>query len=346
METFDVLIVGGGPTGLACAIECLRRDLSYVVLEKGCLVQSLVNYPVNMLFFTTVELLEIGDVPMTAGRDKPTRFETLKYYRRVAQHYGLRVRQYEVAQRMEGADGNFTVRSRTRTGQDRCYRARKLVLAAGNYGQPNLLGIPGEQLEKVSHYYREAHPYYDSDVAVIGGKNSAAEAALELYRHGARVTLIHRGPAVSEKVKYWVKPDLENRIKNGEIRALFNTSVREIQPEYILLQSGLQSGVQSGAQSGNGSDRLRNDFVLAMTGYHPDVALLAHVGVTLDPISGRPDCDPETYQTNVAGIYLAGVLVAGMQSAEIFIENGRFHGRQIAAHISQLLGSQLLKQRA
>ncbi len=326
MESFDVLIVGGGPTALACAIECLRRGLSYVVLEKGCLVQSLVNYPVNMVFFTTNELLEIGDIPLTAARDKPTRVETLKYYRRVAQHYGLRVRQYETAQQVEGADGNFTVSSRTRSGQDRCYRARKLVLATGNYGQPNLLGIPGEQLEKVSHYYREAHPYFDTDVAVIGGKNSAAEAALELYRHGARVTLIHRGAAISDKVKYWVKPDLENRIKNGEIRALFSTEVREIQPEWILLQSG------------NGTERLRNDFVLALTGYHPEVEFLNQLGVTLDPVSGRPACDPETYQSNVAGVYLAGVLVAGMQSAEIFIENGRFHGRQIATHISQLLG--------
>ena len=326
MELFDVLIVGGGPTGLACAIECLRRDLSYVVLEKGCLVQSLVNYPVNMMFFTTAELLEIGDIPMTVQRDKPTRVEALKYYRRVAQHYELRVQQYEAAQRAEGADGHFAVTSSTRTGQQRCYSARKLVFATGNYGQPKLLGVPGEQLEKVSHYYREAHPYYDSEVAVIGGKNSAAEAALELYRHGARVTLIHRGSAISGKVKYWVKPDIENRIGNGQIRALFNTVVREIGPECILVESK------------SGSEWLKNDFVLALTGYHPDLEFLARLGVTLDAGSGRPTCHPETMETNVPGVYLAGVLVEGMQGGEIFIENGRFHGRQIAAHISQLLG--------
>lgn len=325
METFDVAVVGAGPTGLACAIESQRAGLSCVVLEKGCLVQAIANYPVNMVFFTTTELLEIGDIPMTSQREKPTRVEALKYYRRVAQHYRLRVQQYETVLRVEGGDGDFAVFTRTRAAQDRCYRARKLVLATGNYGQPNLLRIPGEELGKVSHYYREAHPYYDAEVAVIGGKNSAAEAALDLYRNGARVTLIHRGPAISDRVKYWLKPDIENRIKHGEIRALFNTVVKEIRPECILVESG------------QGSEWLKNDFVLALTGYYPDLEFLASVGVKVDAASGRPVCHPETFETNVPGLYLAGVLVAGMHSNEIFIENGRFHGRQIAAHLAQKL---------
>ncbi len=325
MESSDVVIIGGGPTGLACAIECQRAGLCYLVLEKGCITQSLVNYPVNLVFFTTPELLEIGDIPMTAVREKPTRTEALKYYRRVAQHYRLQVRQYETVLGVEGADGDFTVFSRTRIGQQRCYQARKVVLATGYYDQPNRLGIPGEQLDKVSHYYREAHPYYDTDVAVIGGKNSAAVAALDLYRHGARVTLIHRGPAVSNSVKYWLKPDLENRIKKGEIRAFFNTRVKEIRPECILVESP------------EGSQWLKNDFVLAMVGYHPDLEFLSGVGVQMDPGSGRPACNAETYETNVAGVYLAGVLVAGMHTSEIFIENGRFHGRQIAADIARKL---------
>ncbi len=310
---------------MACAIECRRAGLSYVVLEKGCIAQSIVDYPVNLVFFTTPELLEIGDIPMTSVREKPTRTEALKYYRRVAQHYGLRVQQYERVLRVEGADGAFTVFSRTRSGQDRACGARKLVLATGYYDQPNRLGIPGEDLEKVAHYYREAHPFYDTDVAVIGGKNSAAVAALDLYRHGARVTLVHRGPSVSNSVKYWLKPDLENRIKDGEITALFNSAVKEIRQECILVETS------------EGSRWLKNDFVFALIGYHPDLDFLAALGVRMDPSTGRPDCHAQHYETNVPGVYLAGVLVAGMHTNEIFIENGRFHGRQIAADISSRL---------
>ncbi len=326
MESSDVVIVGGGPTGLACAIECQRNGLSYRVLEKGCLAQSLVNYPTNLVFFTTPELLEIGDIPMTAVREKPTRTEALKYYRRVAQHYHLRVQQYEKVLRVEGADGGFTVFADTRSGQNRSYRARKLVLATGYYDQPNRLGIPGEELDKVSHYYREAHPYYDTDVAVIGGKNSAAVAALDLYRHGTRVTLIHRGQAVSPSVKYWLKPDLENRIKNGEICALFHTKVQEIRQECIRVETAGET------------QWLKNDFVFALIGYHPDWNFLAGVGVEMDLASGRPVCQAESFETNVPGVYLAGVLVAGMHTSEIFIENGRFHGRQIAADIAAKIG--------
>lgn len=323
MENVDVLIVGAGPTGLACGIECRRAGFRFVVLEKGCVVQSIYDFPTHMTFFTTPELLEIGDVPMTSIREKPTRLEALKYYRRVAEQHQLPVRQFERAVRIDGADGNFGVYSLDHHGQQRCYRARKVILATGYYDRPNLLGIPGEELEKVTHYYREPHPYYDSDVAVIGGANSAAVAALEVYRNGGRVTLIHRGPGIDECVKYWIKPDLENRIKANEIRAIFNARVLEIQPQRILVESP------------EGQQWLPNDFVLAMTGYHPDVEFLAAAGIPLDRESGRPCSNPDTRETNVPGIYLAGVLVAGVHANEIFIENGRCHGRQIVKHIAQ-----------
>lgn len=325
MDLFDAVIVGGGPTGLACATEIQKAGLRYLVIEKGCILQSILNYPVNMVFFTTPDLLEIGDIPMTSLREKPTRTEALKYYRRVAEHYGLKVQQYTTVLGVEGNDGDFRVPARTRNGEDRCFRGRKIILATGYYDQPNLLGVPGEDLDKVSHYYREAHPYYDSDVAVIGGKNSAAITALELYRTGARVTLIHRGPALTDSIKYWIRPDLENRIKNGDIQALFNTELLEIRPQCIRVR---------GPQ---GTGWLKNDFVLAMIGYHPDLELLAGAGISLDAVSGRPTTNPETLESSVPGIYLAGVLVAGMHTNEIFIENGRFHGRQIAADIARKL---------
>ena len=227
MNSYDVITVGGGPTGLACAIEAKRQGLTSLVLEKGCVVNSLYHYPVNMVFFTTPELLEIGEIPLVTQREKATRLEALKYYRLVAQHYGLEIHQYEEVQEICGADGNFEVQTRTRQGVAGRYRTKKMILATGYYDMPNLLGIPGEDLPKVSHYYLEAHPYYNSDVAVIGGRNSAAETALDLYRHGARVTLIHRSPGLSDKIKYWIRPDIENRIRKGEIQAFFNTRVTE-----------------------------------------------------------------------------------------------------------------------
>jgi thioredoxin reductase (NADPH) len=321
----DVLIIGAGPTGLATAIECRRVALSVAILEKGCLVNSLAHYPTEMVFFTTPELLEIGDIPMTSLREKPTRIEALKYYRRVAQHYRLPVRLYEEVTRVEGVDGAFQAFSRTRGGDDRLTEARKVVVATGYYDRPNLLGVPGENLDKVAHYYTEAHPYFDRDVIVVGAKNSAAITALDLYRHGARVTLVHRGEALGKSIKYWIKPDIENRIKNGEIQALFRTVVKEIRQECVLL---------SGPE---GERWVRNDFVLAMTGYHPDFAFLDSLGIAIDHATGRPACDARTYETNVPGVYLAGVVVAGRHTSEIFIENGRFHGQQIAADLARKL---------
>jgi len=327
----DVIVVGAGPTGLACGIELKRRGLSAILIEKGCVVNSLYHYPANMTFFTTPELLEIGGLPMTSLGEKPTRTEALKYYRRVAAYYGLAIRQYERVLRIDGDDGAFVVHTEDRDEFRKAYAARKVILATGYYDRPNLLNVPGEDSPKVIHYYKEAHPYYDMDVAVVGGKNSAAIAALELLWAGARVTLIHRGPAVSDSVKYWIKPNLENRIRAGEIKAYFRSHVLEILPREIVVSTP------------EGEMRLKNDFIFAMTGYHPDLDFLAQHGITLDPETQRPRTNPETLESERKGIHLAGVLVAGMHTNEIFIENGRFHGAQIATAIARELGASPLE---
>lgn len=323
--SFDVLVVGAGPTGLACAIEVQRRGLKAVAVEKGCVVNSLYHYPTNMTFFTTPDLLEIGDIPMTSVREKPNRTEALKYYRRVADHYKLDVRQYERVNAINGSDGDFQITTTDRRGQPQSYRARKVIIATGYYDLPNRMDIPGEDLDKVFHYYQDSHPFYDTDVAVIGGRNSAAITALECYRAGARVTLIHREAEISEKVKYWIRPDIVNRIKNSEIQACFESSVVEITRETIRLQTP------------QGEKILANDFVLAMTGYQPDTEFLERAGIVFDKESRRPKTNPDTLESDRPGVYLAGVIVAGMHTNEIFIENGRFHGGQIATDIAARL---------
>jgi thioredoxin reductase (NADPH) len=324
-ESFDVVVVGAGPTGLACGIELRQRGLKTVLVEKGCVVNSIYHYPSNMTFFTTPELLEIGNIPMTSLNDKPNRIEALKYYRRVADHYQLEIRQYQRVDRIAGGDGAFQVFTTDRLGSRHVYGARKIVLATGYYDVPNMLDVPGEALDKVLHYYKEAHPYYNHDVAVIGAKNSAAIAALELWWTGARVTLIHRGPGISDSVKYWIKPNIENRIKNGEIRAYFNSRVLEIQRDLIRIATP------------EGELSLKNDFVFALIGYRPDLAFLNATGIALEPDTRRPRTNPETLESDRAGIYLAGVIVAGMHTNEIFIENGRLHGRLIAEAIASKL---------
>ena len=320
-EQFDVVIVGAGPTGLACGIECQKRGLSVVSLAKGCVVNSLYHYPTNLVFFTTPELLEIGGIPMTSLNEKPVRTEALKYYRRVANHYGLDIRQYERVAAVDGADGAFTVRT-----DKQSYAARKVILATGFYDQPNYLNVPGEDLAKVIHYYKEPHPYFDHDVLVVGAKNSAAIAALELWWTGARVTLVHRGDGIHANVKYWIKPNIENRIKNGEIPAYFRSRVTAIREREVDLETP------------EGAKTIQNDFVFAMTGYRPDFAFLAAQGVSLDPATQRPPVKTETLESERKGVYLAGVIVAGVFTNEIFIENGRFHGEQIAAAIAKELG--------
>lgn len=326
-DMFDLLVIGAGPTGLACAIEAQRAGLRVVLVDKGCLCNSLFHYPSHMTFFTTSELLEIGDIPFPSPNTKPTRNEALEYYRLVAAHYRLDVRQYLRVESVTGGDGDFTVHARDRFDRRQRLHARKLAIATGYYDLPNLMNIPGENLSKVHHYYNDPHPYSGLDVAVIGGKNSAAIAALELWRHGARVTLVHRGPEMHRHVKYWIKPDIENRIKHGQIRAYFNSQVTEITPDAIALKTP------------EGRLELHNDFVFALTGYHPDFDFLESLGVVCGGTDRLPLCHKETLESNVPGIYLAGVIVAGSRTNEIFIENGRFHGRQIAAALSGLTSS-------
>jgi thioredoxin reductase (NADPH) len=332
MDHYDLIIVGAGPTGLACAIEANKRGISCLVLDKGCVVNSISNYPINMVFFTTPELLEIGDIPMGSERDKPSRNEALKYYRLVTQHFHLNVHQYEEVLGITGTDGNFQVATRRGYGPAATYGCRKAILATGYYDIPNWMEVPGEDLPKVSHYYKEAHPYFDCDVIVIGGRNSAAETALDLYRHGARVTLIHRSAELSNKIKYWVRPDIENRIRNEEIQGMFNTKIVEIRPDSVLVAPVSANG------NGSTTSTIPNDFVFAMTGYRPDVEFLKRAGVEVEPVRMRPQCDPGTRESNVPGLYLAGVIIAGLDSNEIFIENGRFHGRQVLEDIARKLG--------
>jgi thioredoxin reductase (NADPH) len=324
-ESVDVVVVGAGPTGLACGIELERRGIRCVLIDKGCVVNSIYHYPTHMTFFTTPELLEIGDLPMTSIGDKPTRTEALKYYRRVADHYKLDIHQYERVERISGEDLDFQVSTVDSRGCSRQYQSRKIVLATGYYDLPNRLAVPGEDLPKVMHYYREAHPYYNHDVAVVGAKNSAAIAALELLWHGARVTLIHRGPGISTSVKYWIKPNIENRIKSGEIKAYFNSKVTEINPDFLQIASP------------EGNLTLKNDFVFALIGYHPDLAFMSSLGIVLEPTTLKPKINPENLESERPGIYLAGVIVAGMHTNEIFIENGRFHGHLIAQSVQSKL---------
>jgi thioredoxin reductase (NADPH) len=322
----DVLVIGAGPTGLACAIAAQRVGLSAVLIDKGCLTNSLFHYPAHMTFFTTPELLEIGNMPFSSPNQKPTRAEALEYYRKVAQHYSLDIRQYENVDGVEGADGDFTVHTTDKFGRKLVHRARKLIVSTGYYDLPNYLNIPGEDLPKTRHYYHEPHPYFAQDVLVIGGKNSAAIAALDLWRHGARVTLVHRGAELHRHIKYWIKPDIENRIKNGEITAHFNTTVSQITEDAVTLITP------------GGPLVIPNHFVFALTGYHPDFSFIESLGIHLDEANARcPICDPATLESNVPGMYLAGVIVAGERTNEIFIENGRFHGDVIAADLANKL---------
>jgi bacillithiol disulfide reductase len=325
MQEFDVAVVGAGPTGLACGIELKKRGVSNILFDKGCVVNSLYHYPTNMVFFTTPELLEIGDIPMTSLNEKPGRTEALKYYRRVAEHYNLDIHQYERVLHVDGEDGDFTLKTETTRGDRFRYRAKKIILATGYYDIPNRLNVLGEDLDKVIHYYKEPHPYYDHDVMVVGAKNSAAIAALELYWTGARVTLVHRGAGISKNVKYWIKPNIENRIKNGEVKAYFHSSVKAILPHEVILATP------------DGEILIKNDFVFAMIGYRPDFEFMAEHGIHLDEKSGKPVIDPGTLESEKPGFYLAGVIVAGMHTSEVFIENGRFHGRLIAEAITRTL---------
>jgi len=317
METFDLICIGAGPTGLACAIEAARAGLKPVVIDKAALCNSIYHYPVNMVFFTTPELLEIGDLPLVCAAEKPTRAEALKYYRKAAEHYSLTLKLYEQVTRLGGKDGHFIVSTRTDQGHERAYRGAKVVVATGYYDLPNELGIPGETLPHVSHYYTEPHQFWNQDVVVVGGKNSAAEAALDLWRNGARVSMVHRKAELGATIKYWVRPDIQNRISAGQIPMYFESYVREITPDSVVIENGARQ------------KRLPAKQVFLLTGYHPDFAFIEGLGVNLDPVTKKPEMDPETHESNVRGLYLAGVVIGGRHTSEIFIENGRFHGKQI-----------------
>ena len=323
----DVLIVGAGPAGLATAIALQRAGLRYLVLDKGGLVDGIYRFPRNMVFFTTPELLEIGGLPFVTPFDKPTRAEALRYYRRVTDTFGLAIAFDEHVAHVRRDPGSgpseFALDVRTPGGGARTRRARFVVLATGYYDQPNLLRIPGEDLPHVSHYYSEPHPFYRRPVVVVGGKNSAAEAALDLYRAGARVTLVHREAALGDSIKYWVKPDIENRIAEGAIPARFDTEVRRITTESVHLAGP------------GGDEALPAAGVFLLTGYHPDWELLQQAGVVLDPAGPVARYNPDTLETDVPGLFLAGGVVSGRTAPPVFIENGRLHGERIARVIRE-----------
>ncbi len=323
----DVAIVGAGPSGLATAIECQRRGLRAEIFEKGALVNSIRRFPVDMIFFTTPDLLEIGGMPLVCLREKPSRSEALTYYRKVAVCYDLRPRLFTRVSRVVRREGGFTLHLESRRQgipDPPPVTARNLVLAIGYFDNPNRLGVPGEELDKVSPRYVETHGYFGSRVAVIGGGNGAAVAALDLYRAGVDVTLIHRGEALSSNLKYWVRPDIENRIARNEISCRLGSVVEEIRPDSLLLRDG------GGARS-----EVPNDFVLPLIGYRPDYRFLERLGVRSVGPDRTPVTDPESYATEVPGLYLAGGIVAGLRTNRIFIENGRLHGESIVRHIAR-----------
>lgn len=315
-DRVDLAVVGAGPCGLAVGVAAARAGLTTRLFDRGCVVNAIVGYPIDMTFFSTPENLEIGDIPFVTAAAKPGRSEALTYYRRVAKHFDLDVRQYEEVVGVEGGRGDFTVFTRRSGGVDDAHRARHVVVATGYFGNPNMLDIPGEELSKVSHYYREAHPYYDQDCLVIGGGNSAVEASLDLWRAGARVTLVHIFDALDAGVKPWVRPDIENRIREGSIAAHFRTRALEITAERVLLRH----------EEGGGDTSIANDWVFAMTGFMPDTGFLRRLGIEVHEKTGVPTHDPGSMETNVPGIFVAGVLVAGHDANRIFIENGRHHG--------------------
>ncbi|WP_404466470.1 YpdA family putative bacillithiol disulfide reductase [Planococcus rifietoensis] len=317
MEHADVIIVGGGPCGLSAAIEIQRMGLHPVILEKGNIVNAIYHYPTHQTFFSSSEKLSIGDVPFITEDRKPKRNQALVYYREVVKRHALDVRAFETAISIEQSDG-FLVKT---TKND--YKAKYVVVATGYYDHPNKLAVPGADLPKVMHYFKEGHPYFDRDVLVIGGKNSAVDAALELHKAGSRVTVSYHGTSYSKSVKPWILPEFDGLVRQGEITMLFDSIVDEIREDEV------------GLTVNDTKETFANDFVFAMIGYHPDHQFLRQMGISIDEASGRPSFNEETMETNVEDLFIAGVIAAGNNANEIFIENGRFHGQQIAAAIAK-----------
>jgi len=316
MKKYDIVIIGAGPIGLACGIEAKKAGLSYVIVEKGCLVNSLYNYPYNMTFFSTSEKLEIGGVPFISHNNKPTRSEALEYYRRVAISWDLNTKLYEPVESIDNQDG-FLINTTKDT-----YRSENIILSTGFYDLPFLLNVKGEDLPKVRHYYDEPHPYFGQKIIVVGAANSAVDVALETFRKGAEVTMVVREPEINPRVKYWVLPDIENRIKESSIKAYFNTSILEIRETEVDIQTP------------EGKRTIENDFVLAMTGYQPNFTLLQSLGIAIGEDNMKtPSHNPETMETNVNNIFLAGVICGGLQTNKWFIENSRVHAEVIVKTI-------------
>ena len=327
MSVRDLLIVGAGPSGLSAAIAAKQRDLDYQVIEQGVLVNSIYRFPPQMVFFTTPELLEIGGLPFVSPYEKPTRAEALNYYRKVVEKYDLQISYGETVLAVHREDDAFALETRTSRGVQRARHARNVLMAIGYYDHPNLIGVPGEDLPHVHHYYSEPHAYFRRRVVIVGGGNSAAEASLECFRAGARVTLVHRGPELKGSIKYWVKPDIENRIKEGSGAARFNRCVTEITPTSVVVRT-------AGPGNDSRNEELPADAVLLLTGYRSDSNLLRAAGVRLNERC-VPTLNPETFETNVPGLFLAGGAVTGMDTSNIFIENGRFHGEKIVQVIAE-----------
>ncbi|NHE56897.1 YpdA family putative bacillithiol disulfide reductase [Cyclobacterium plantarum] len=313
MKKLELLIIGAGPIGLACGIEAQKKNLDYLIVEKGVLTNSIFNYPVNMTFFSTSEKLEMGDIPFMSISNKPTRPEALEYYRRIVKHYQLKISLYEEVLLLEKKGTGFSVK--TSKGE---YQAEKLVMATGFYDLPNTMNVPGEELPKVTHYYKEPWPYIGQKIVVVGGGNSAVDVALETWRKGAEVTMVVMKPQIDQTVKYWVLPDIENRIKEGSIKGYYNTTIREIREKEVVLNTP------------EGEITIENDYVLAMTGYKPNFALLDQLGVELSLDEKRQPCyDDSSQESNVPGLYLAGVVCGGLNTREFFIENTIVHARAI-----------------
>ncbi len=318
MKKYKVIIIGAGPIGLACGIEAEKNNIDYLIIEKGCLVNSLFHYPTNMVYFSTSERLEIGEIPFVSHGDKPTRRESLEYYRRVADAWKLKINTYEKVESIEQTGNEFKVTSKKET-----YSADKIIIATGFYDHPNLMNIPGEDKSKVKHYFDEAHPYAYLKLVVIGGGNSGVDIALETFRRGSEVTMVIREPNLKEGVKYWVRPDIENRIKEGSIKAYFNSEVTVIRDDEVDIKTP------------EGKVTIKNDFVFAMTGYHPDYSFLKKVGIKIsDDERQIPHFNEKTFETNILRIYLAGVVCGGMDTGKWFIENARYQAVEIIKHIS------------
>ncbi|WP_270179081.1 YpdA family putative bacillithiol disulfide reductase [Alkalihalobacillus sp. CinArs1] len=322
MREEQVIIIGAGPCGMSAAIELQNKGFDPLIIEKGNIVNAIYHYPTHQTFFSSSEKLEIGEVPFIIEERKPKRNQALAYYRDVAKRKNLRIHSYEKVNKIETENDGFVIESeKLHESKEITYRAKHVVIATGYYDSPNYMGIPGEDLDKVMHYFKEPHPYFNKDVVVVGGKNSAVDAALELEKAGARVTVLYRQGEYSKSIKPWILPEFEALVRNGKVQMAFNAELVEVREKEVVITV-------------NGEKQtIANDFVFAMTGYHPDHSFLTKIGIDIDEASGRPAFDPETMETNVEGCYIAGVIAAGNNANEIFIENGRHHGAQIANDI-------------